>query len=65
MARPDDDDEIAKVKRPQPFPRVLDGLGVAAMEEYLGELQFEMERVKLEIGKRGGMKMAAEKLFKS
>lgn len=64
MAAPDDPDEIAKSKRPQTFPRLLEGQSIAAMEEYLGALQTEILRVKLEIEKRGGMKHAAESLFR-
>lgn len=60
----DDDDQPLKHKLPQTFPRKLEGLSVAAMEEYLGDLELERQRVKLEIEQRGGMKSAAEALFK-
>lgn len=59
----DDDDQPLKHKLPQTFPRKLEGLSVAAMEEYLGELEVEKQRVKLEIEQRGGLKNAAESLF--
>lgn len=60
----DDDDLPLKHKQPQTFPRKLEGLSVAAMEEYLGELEVERQRVKLEIDQRGGIKNAAEALFR-
>ncbi len=63
MARPDDDDEIAKSKRPQLFPRNLEGLGVAEMQGYIADLEAEIAKVNAEIDKRGGMKSAAEALF--
>ena len=61
----DDETDIPlKHKQPKTFPRKLEGESVAAMEEYLGELEAERQRVRLEIDKRGGMKNAAESLFK-
>ncbi len=65
MAMIDDENEPRfKKNAPQTFPRVLEGLSVAAMEEYLGDLEAERQRVKLEIDTRGGHKAAAEALFK-
>ena len=64
MAAPDDEDEIAKSKRPQMFPRSADGMGVAQMQEYIGELKAEIVKFEREIERRGGMKNAAEALFK-
>lgn len=64
MARPDDDDEIAKSKRPQLFPRSPDGMGVEQMREYIAELQAEIAKFTHEIELRGGMKNAAEALFR-
>lgn len=63
MAAPDDEDEIAKSKRPQLFPRSPDGMGVAQMQEYISELKAEITKFEREIDKRGGMKSAAEALF--
>lgn len=59
-----EDDQPLKHQQPQTFPRKLEGLSVAAMEEYLGALEVERQRVKLEIDQRGGMKHAAESLFR-
>ncbi len=64
MAAPDDEDEIAKSKRPQLFPRTTDGMGVAQMQEYIGELKAEIAKFEREIDKRGGVRSAAEALFK-
>jgi uncharacterized small protein (DUF1192 family) len=61
----DEDDIPLKHKQPQTFPRKLEGLSVAAMEEYLGELEVEKQRVKLEMEQRGGLKSAAEALFRN
>lgn len=63
MARPDDEDEIAKSKRPQTFPRELYGMGVEQMREYIAELQLEIAKVEAQIAKQDGMKSAAEALF--
>ena len=63
MAAPDDEDEIAKSKRPQMFPRNTEGMGVVQMQEYIAELKAEIGKFEREIEKRGGMKNAAEALF--
>lgn len=64
MARPDDEDEIAKVKRPQTFPRDLYGMGVEQMREYVAELQLEIAKTEAQIAKQGGMINAADALFR-
>jgi uncharacterized small protein (DUF1192 family) len=61
----EDDDQPLKHKVPQTFPRTLEGLSVAAMEAYLGELEVERQRVKLEISQRDSLKHAAASLFKA
>ncbi len=63
MAAPDDEDEIAKSKRPQVFPRDLYGMGVQQMRDYIADLQQEISKVEAQIAKQGGMKSAAEALF--
>lgn len=63
MARPDDEDEIAKSKRPQVFPRDLYGMGTEQMREYIADLQREIAKVEAQIAKQDGMKNAAEALF--
>lgn len=51
------------LKQPELKFRVLETLSVAAMEEYIQELEAEVLRVRAEIAKRGGAKKAAEALF--
>lgn len=65
MARPDNEDEIAKCKAPQVFPRNIDGFSLGQMQEYIGELEAEIAKVKAEINKRDSVKAKAEALFKS
>ncbi|OYW13854.1 MAG: hypothetical protein B7X02_01285 [Rhodospirillales bacterium 12-54-5] len=62
MAR-DENDPLPKHLQPQTFPKVLEGLPVAAMQEYITELEAEIAKVRTEIDKRGGVKSAAEALF--
>jgi uncharacterized small protein (DUF1192 family) len=58
-------DDAPKKPRPeQIFPRDISEASVAAMEEYLAELDAEIARVKREIDKRGGAKAKAEAFFK-
>ncbi len=65
MAQPDDPDEIAKSKRPQMFPRNIDGYSLSQMQEYIRELEAEIAKVNADIGKRDSVKAKAESLFKS
>lgn len=60
----DEDDLIPKHLQPQLFPRKLDGLAVASMQEYIVELEAEIAKVRTEIDKRGGVKAKADALFK-
>lgn len=63
MAAPDDDDEIAKAKRPITFPRSPEGMSVTQMQEYISDLKAEITKFEREIESRGGLKSAAEALF--
>ncbi len=58
------DDDLPKHKQPQPFPRKLEGMAVEHMIEYRAELEAEIAKIDAEIVARGGVKAAAEKLFK-
>ena len=58
------DDDLPKDKLPQTFPRKLDGLSVTQMKDYKVELLVEIAKIDKEIEARGGMKNAAEDLFK-
>ena len=46
-------------------PRELDQLSIEALEEYIGELQSEIERVKTKIAAKQAARGAAEGFFKS
>ncbi len=58
------DDDLPKHKQPQPFPRKLDGMSVTHMKDYKVELLVEIAKIDKEIEERGGVKNAAEDLFK-
>jgi uncharacterized small protein (DUF1192 family) len=57
------DDAPPKPKPEQMFPRNITEASVAAMQEYLVELDAEIVRVKAEIEKRGSVKAKAEAFF--
>ena len=57
------DDAPPKPKPEQMFPRNISEASVAAMQEYLVELDAEIARVKAEIDKRGSVKAKAEAFF--
>ena len=60
------DDEIKiQPKRDQFVPCDLELLSVENMQDYIKELEAEIERVQKEIAKRGDHKAAAESVFKS
>ena len=50
-------------KPPELLFRKLDTLSVAALEQYIRELEVEVLRAREEIKRRGGAKAAAEALF--
>lgn len=58
------DDDLPKHLQPQPFPRKLAGIAVEHLKEYRQELVDEIAKIDTEIEKRGGVKAAAESLFK-
>lgn len=59
------DDELPKKKKIFDFPRVLEGLSVAELKEYILDLEGEITRVKLDIEKKQASQVAAELFFKS
>jgi len=59
-----DDDDLPKHKQPQPFPRKLEGMSVEHMRAYKSELEAEIAKIDKEIDARGGMRSAAESLFR-
>lgn len=58
------DDDLPKHKQPEPFPRKLEGMSILHMKEYRAELETEIAKIDAEIEKRGGVRAAAESLFK-
>lgn len=59
------DEELPK-KKPAAFtPRVLDGISIEELKEYIGLLQEEITRVEADIAKKQGAKSAADAFFKS
>ena len=58
------DDDLPKHKQPEPFPRKLEGKSVEQMKEYRAELEAEIKKIDEEIKARGGVRAAAESLFK-
>ncbi len=59
----DMDDLEPKTKKPQ--KRNLEPLGVAELENYIGELREEIARVEADIARKKKHLSAAESLFKS
>ncbi|WP_374307045.1 DUF1192 domain-containing protein [Dongia sp.] len=59
----DMDDLDPKTKKPQ--KRNLEPLGVAELENYIGELREEIARVEADIARKKKHLSAAESLFKS
>ncbi len=58
------DEDLPRHKLPQPFPRKLEGMSVMHMKEYKEELLAEIAKIDAEVEARGGVKAAAEKLFR-
>ena len=61
---PMDADDL-EPKTPRPKPRDLEIMGVEELEEYIAELQAEIERARAVIEGKQSHKGAAEALFKS
>lgn len=58
------DEDGRKIDLDTPRERKLTDMSKEHMEEYIAWLQTEIERVKLEISKRGDMKSEADSFFK-
>jgi uncharacterized small protein (DUF1192 family) len=58
------DDDLPKHKQPEPFPRKLAGKSIEEMRQYRAELVEEIANIDAEIEARGGIKAAAESLFR-
>ncbi|HEX9648004.1 MAG TPA: DUF1192 domain-containing protein [Alphaproteobacteria bacterium] len=59
----DDDDRPARPART--IPRNLDKMSIAALEDYIAELEGEIARVRQDISAKQRLQSEAEKVFKS
>lgn len=58
-----DEEELPKMKKQGFNPLKLDDLSVTEMQEYIGVLKQEIERVEKAISQRASVRGAAEALF--
>ena len=59
----EEDEDLPRALRPKPAD--LDVLGINELNEYIGELGLEIERVRAAIKKKEQQKVAAAAVFKS
>jgi len=59
----EEDEDLPRALRPKPVD--LDVLGINELNEYIGELGLEIERVRAAIEKKEQQKVAAAAVFKS
>ena len=59
----DDDDRPARPERT--VPRNLDKMSIAQLEDYIAELESEIDRVRQDISTKQRLQSEAEKVFKS
>ncbi len=57
------DDDLPK-KKTEEFPRNLERLSVSELQEYIGELKSEIERVEGEVTRKKASEEAASSFFK-
>lgn len=60
-----DDEELPKKKDNPLQPRLLEGLDVDDMQDYIAFLKAEIVRTEAEMAKRGDVKAAADAFFKN
>ena len=58
------DDELPRPKPTRLVPPLLDGMGVAELGEYVGELEAEITRVKAEITRKSAHRAAMDAFFR-
>ena len=58
-------DDLPKPKPENVFPRAIDELSVSDLQEYIQELEEEIERVRIDIEKKKSSQDAAASFFKS
>ena len=59
----DEDDDLPRALRPKPTD--LDVMGIEELNEYIAELEAEIERVRSSIVKKEQQRIAASAVFKS
>ena len=59
----DEDDDLPRALRPKPTD--LDVMGIEELNEYIAELEAEIERVRSAIVKKEQQRIAASAVFKS
>ena len=59
----EEDDDLPRALRPK--PRDLDVMGIEELNEYIAELEAEIERVRSAIVKKEQQRIAASAVFKS
>lgn len=58
------DDDLPKKKTSREFPRILEGMSVSELQEYIGELEAEIQRAKADIERKQASQAAASDVFK-
>ncbi len=58
------DDDAAKPKQDLSFPRNLEPMSLEALQEYIGDLEAEITRVKEEISNKQAAMNDAERFFR-
>ena len=61
----DTDDLERRGKQAKPKPRDLDPMSVEALEDYIAELEAEIERARAKIADKQDARNAADSVFKS
>ena len=58
----EEDDDIPRALRPKPTD--LDVMSIGELSEYIGELEAEIERIRMAIVRKEEQKLAADAVFK-
>ncbi|MGB0551874.1 MAG: DUF1192 family protein [Alphaproteobacteria bacterium] len=58
----EEDDDIPRALRPKPTD--LDVMSIGELSEYIGELEAEIERIRMAIIRKEEQKLAADAVFK-
>ena len=58
----EEDDDLPRALRPK--PRDLDVMSIGELSEYIGELEAEIERIRMAVIRKEEQKLAADAVFK-